>query len=208
MTRHEIRAELVDGLALEARGEGELPRIVGLAAVYYRKGNPGTQFELWRGAVERVMPGAFDKVLADGTDTRALLNHDANLILGRTKSGTLRLSSEAKGLRFEIDPPDTQVGRDAIESIRRGDLDGSSFAFTIGSETWRDEKGTEVREIDEVSRLYDVAVVTYPAYAATSAAVRAESAQEARASWEAWRRARASVAAEAVRTRARAAELA
>ena len=103
-------------MRLEARAEGELPKIIGYASVFY-DGTAGTQYELWDDTFERIMPGAFDRALKED-DCRALVNHDANNLLGRTASGTLRLSIDKTGLRYEIDTPNTTLGRDTIENIR------------------------------------------------------------------------------------------
>jgi HK97 family phage prohead protease len=149
--------------------------------------------------VERIAPGAFDDVLGD--DVRALINHDPNLVLGRTTAGTLRLSVDGQGLVYEVDLPDTAAGRDLATSIKRGDVTQSSFGFSIepDGEVWsRGEGGTKVRTITRFKRLYDVSPVTYPAYADTSVALRslqaiedAERAAEAAAvALEAERRAR------------------
>lgn len=120
---------------------------------------------------EKIAPGAFADVLTD--DVRALFNHDENLILGRTTNGTLRLSEDEVGLYVEIDPPDTQLGRDLLLSIRRGDVNQMSFAFTIKSETWENvEDHNVIRTINKVERLYDVSPVTYPAYPQTDISAR------------------------------------
>jgi HK97 family phage prohead protease len=122
--------------------------------------------------VETIKPGAFTKTIARD-DVRALVNHDASKILGRTKSGTLTLREDTRGLYCEISPPDTTVGRDVVESVKRGDLDGMSFGFSAVDVNWdgRTEVGQQLRELHEV-RLYDVSVVTYPAYPSTSVAMR------------------------------------
>jgi HK97 family phage prohead protease len=104
------------------------------------------------------------------------------LILGRTSSGTLELSSDEKGLRYTVTPPDTQVGRDTLELVRRRDLRGSSFAFAVDESkgaSWSSDEQGAIREIREVSLLADVSVVLTPAYPASSAAV-------AQRSYEAW----------------------
>ena len=116
-------------LTLEARANGTQV-LTGYAAVYNRLSMPlregGSAFR------EVIRPGAFDRILTrqrGKQDVVALLNHDSNMILGRTSSGTLELSSDDKGLRYTVTPPDTQVGRDTLELVRRRDLRGSSFAF-------------------------------------------------------------------------------
>lgn len=162
-------------------------QISGYAAVFYRESDPGTQYELWEGFCERIMPGAFDRALKEADDCRALVNHDPNLVLGRTTAGTLRLGIDATGLRYEIDPPDTQAGRDACISLERGDMTGSSFSFMPDDVTWREIGDVVIREINSL-RLYDVGPVTYPAYASTTAGVRAVGdPAEARAAFEAYR---------------------
>lgn len=151
--------------------------IAGYAAVFY-DGTPETEYRLWDDFVERVMPGAFDRAIRED-DVRALLNHEPDNLLGRTKSGTLKLSIDAVGLRYEITPPETELARQVVASLERGDLDGSSFTFMPTKVTWREELekvGTMermivIREIQEVE-LYDVGPVTFPAYTATSAAAR------------------------------------
>ena len=169
-------------LTLETRANGTQV-IAGYAAVYNRLSLPlregSTQFR------EIILPGAFDKILnrqRGKQDTVALLNHNSDLILGRTSSGTLELSSDDKGLRMNILPPDTQVGRDTLELVRRRDLRGASFAFTLdvrSDEQWTKDDDGPIRQIREVRNLYDVSVVLTPAYPSSSVAV-------AMRSYEAW----------------------
>lgn len=195
---------LGDELGVEER-DGKPSKIVGYAARFYN-GEPGTQFQLYTNVYERIMPGAFTKALERGDDTRALFNHDPNLLLGRTVAGTLELEQTTRGLRYRITPnTDTQVTRDVLSHIARGDVSGSSFAFTIDEESWRREGDIEVREIRSL-KLYDVSPVTYPAYSATSVGVRAEADnQEWRGSYDAWIAAqKESVDAELATFRARA----
>jgi HK97 family phage prohead protease len=150
--------------------EDESPKIRGLAAAYRK-------WSLDLGGFREIIePGAFDKVLSKKKlDVVAFFDHDGQP-LGRTTSGTLRLATDERGLNYEIDPPDTQLGRDTLTLIRRRDLFGSSFAFTVDpkGESWnQDEKGNTTRTIREFSGLYDVSVVTHAAYGnATSVAVR------------------------------------
>jgi len=114
---------------------------------------------------EKIQPGAFDDVLEN--DVRAYFNHDPNYLLGRTSAGTLRLSVDEQGLRYELDVPNTTAGRDLKENMRLGNITQSSFAFTIGrdGDAWeRNEDGADIRIIKKVNRLYDVSPVSLPAY--------------------------------------------
>lgn len=151
----------------EVRGEGDAVRIGGHAALF------DVETELWPGYREVVRRGAFAKTIAEA-DVRGLWNHDRNFVLGRTRSGTLRLEENERGLGYEIDPPETQLVRDlVIAPMRRGDVDGSSFGFQAikAPETVR-EDGTVLREILE-ARLFDVSPVTFPAYDDADAGLRA-----------------------------------
>jgi len=181
-------------VALEER-DGAPPKIVGYAAVFYDARDAGTEYELWPGAKERILPTAFDRALADGDDVRALFNHDPNNLLGRTTAGTMKLEKFAKGLRYTINPPNTQLGKDIAEHLRRGDVGGSSFAFCVEDDEWREESGISVREIRSV-RLLDCGPVTYPAYGSTTAGLRSSGdADEARKSFEVWEAKQADAAA-------------
>ena len=160
----EVERRTLTGLEVRA-AEGQPTKIVGYAAVFNSLSED-------LGFREMIMPGAFDRALSEKQDVRALVNHDANYVLGRTKSGTLALSVDEKGLRAEITPPDTQAARDVLASIKRGDMDGMSFAFQTVSDSWRTQDGMEIRELRDLN-LLDVSVVAYPAYEATSVSARA-----------------------------------
>ncbi len=136
--------------------EGETVKVVGHASVY------NTMSEDLGGFREIIAPGAFDDVLEN--DVRALINHDGNLILARTTSGTLALSTDEKGLRYEFEMPETSYGKDLTVSMKRGDITQSSFAFTVADDSWETRDGVDVRTITKVKRLFDVSPVTYPAY--------------------------------------------
>ena len=151
--------------AIVVDDESELPTIVGYASVFDSESQDLGQFK------EIIKPGAFDRALVEEHDVRALVDHDPSMILGRSKSGTLRMLVDEVGLRVEIDPPDTSVGRDTIESIRRGDLDSMSFGFVVRNDHWTEEDGQAIREINDLD-LFDVSVVSFPAYEDTSVALR------------------------------------
>jgi uncharacterized protein len=146
----------VDVESLDTRGR----TLHGYAAVY------GVESEDLGGFKERIAPGAFSGVL-DG-DVRALLNHDPSQVLGRTKSGTLRLFDEQRGLRFEVDLPDSPLGHNVREAVRRKDIDGASFRFTVDKESWQGD----LRTVESVKDLKDVTVATFGAYPAASVELR------------------------------------
>jgi HK97 family phage prohead protease len=153
-------------------GQAGAPMIAGYAAVF------NTRSDLLGGFfVELIAPGAFDDVLAQ--DTRGLFNHDPNYLLGRTTSGTLRLTVDERGLAYEIDTPDTLTIRDLVVApIARNDMTGSSFAMRVapGGDTWHEEDGVVIRTIYKVAELRDVGPVSFPAYPDSSAAQRSHDA--------------------------------
>lgn len=150
---------------VELRMVGDSNVAVGYGAVF------NSLSEDLGGFREIIAPGAFDSVMND--DVRGLINHDPNLILGRTKSGTMRISVDATGLRYEIDMPSTSYANDIRESLSRGDITQSSFAFSIDGDDWAvSESGETIRTIKKVSKLYDVSVVTYPAYPEAQAGIK------------------------------------
>lgn len=124
---------------------------------------------------ESILPGAFRASLSG--DILALADHDATRVLGRTRSGTLRLSEDSKGLAFSLDLPDTQAGRDIETLAQRGDLGGMSFGFLVpkGGEQWRGNL-RELRTVD----LREISVVqAFPAYPDTSIALRSRDSASA-----------------------------
>jgi HK97 family phage prohead protease len=125
---------------------------------------------------EQIMPGAFTRALKEQSHpVVALWNHDPNYVLGSTRSGTLTVDTDDEGMRYSVEVPDTQLGRDLSTLIARGDVWGSSFAFVIGEESWdKDEDGTALRSVISVEGVYDVSPVLTPAYeqATTGVAVR------------------------------------
>jgi HK97 family phage prohead protease len=197
---------------LEQRVGTDYPYAVGLASVFYNAADPGTEYTLWDyeddKAVERILPTAFDAVLRQGVDCAALFNHDPNMLLGRTLAGTLSLEKTDAGLAYAIQMPDCPMAANVLESIKRGDLRGSSFSFRVNREgqRWIAQGKLSIREIHSISELYDVGPVVFPAYPATTAGLRSVvgSDVEARKAFEAWRaeqRKRATLAQAEVRAR-------
>jgi hypothetical protein len=160
---------LLPDSALEVRtAEGKAPAIRGYGARF------NVLSENLGGFREQIKPGAFAGVLAD--DVRALINHDPNFVLGRTTAGTLKIGEDERGLWYEVDLPDTSAARDLVQSIKRGDVTQSSFAFRIAADgdSWDEdaETGAIIRTVTKMGRLYDVSAVTYPAYPDASVGMR------------------------------------
>ena len=148
---------------IELRSDGK--RLIGYAAVFNLPSLDLGGFQ------EVVAPGAFTRSLSANPDVVALWDHDARSVLGRTKSGTLRLSQDTRGLRFEIDAPNTTTGTDVLEMVGRGDVTGASFAFTVKEQRWRETDALPVRELLDVD-LLDVTRTPSPAYPDTDVARR------------------------------------
>jgi uncharacterized protein len=148
--------------------------IRGYGSVFYNAADPGTEYWLWSDIVERVMPGAFDEVLASKPDVRGLFNHDSNYVLGRTTAGTCRLSVDELGLYYECDEsPNDPDWQRVAEKISRGDISGSSYSFIPGSTVWEEIPGENdysiwIRWIKKVDTVYDVGPVTFPAFTAAT----------------------------------------
>lgn len=127
----------------------------------------------WRRFREKFTKGAFSNSLTN-FDQRALWSHDTNQVLGRTKNGTLRLTEDEIGLRFEIDLPNSPMGDNAYESIKRGDVDGVSFGFRQKVEEWNEnDPDNIVRTVSEAD-LFEISPTGFPAYEASEVAVRSE----------------------------------
>lgn len=143
-------------------------KLSGYAAVFNVYSSPELGF------MEVIRPGAFTKTLKE-SDIRALWNHNSDMVLGRNKSGTLRLVEDEQGLAYEIDLPNNTAGNDCHETVARGDVNQSSFRFRTIKDNWfidDAQGGALCRELLEV-RLMDVSPTTFPAYEATSVSARA-----------------------------------
>jgi uncharacterized protein len=155
-----------------ARSEGEnMPKeIGGIAAVI----NSVTDLGYFEEVIER---GAFDNALNKEYDIRCLFNHEAELILGRTKANTCNVFVNADGNLEYTWVPDYEnpTHMSVVRSIMRGDITQSSFAFTIKEQNWSESSkygSMGKRSITVIEDLYDVSPVTYPAYADTEADAR------------------------------------
>jgi HK97 family phage prohead protease len=125
------------------------------------------------GFYEEVRPEAVDRTLRERLDVRALVDHDTGKVIGRTTAGTLRLAKDERGLRVEIDPPETTAGRDIIELVQRGDVTGMSFTFRVmrpHGERFERRDGQPVRILTDLT-IQEISIVTFPAYEATDVQV-------------------------------------
>jgi len=183
--KREIRNASIDGVQrrsvpfapeIRAKADGSYT-VVGHAAVF------NDLSENLGGFRERIEPGAFANVLKGRPDTRALFNHDPNLVLARTTNGTLSLVEDETGLYYEADVAPTTYGNDLRALLERGDVSQSSFAFRVasGGDRWEEDEDTGglIRIIENFSALYDVSPVTYPAYPTTDAGTRTTSTSTA-----------------------------
>ena len=154
----------------ELRTNQENRTIVGYAAKFERWSEP-----IMGWFKEQIARDAFSE--CDVTDVIMCFNHNIDSILARTTSGTLTISTDDEGLRFEFEAPATTMGNDMLELVRRGDISKCSFKFTVEEDEWRyadKDNGLEYdeRTIRRIGKLYDVSLVVYPAYSDTEAGVR------------------------------------
>jgi uncharacterized protein len=159
MSKLETREFEID---LELREVGDEMSLVGYAALF------NSRSENLGGFTETISPGAFSRSLKSRNDVKLLWNHDTSAVLGSSRSGTLKLYEDERGLRVEASLPNTTHGRDARELIKRGDVTGFSFGFSIpgrGGDEWNAE-GTE-RTLKSV-RLHEVSLTPFPAYQGTN----------------------------------------
>ena len=145
-------------------------QIVGYAAVFDEPSEPLRDYA--HGTFREIIrPGAFKQIISQRADVLALFNHGVDNILGRVSAGTLRLAEDRHGLKYTITVPKTTLGRDLVESLKRGDIQGSSFSFNVDSDgdTWIQENGVHIRTIHQVGNVFDVGPCCSPAYGSTTA---------------------------------------
>jgi len=174
----EIERRFVTSAELRVVNDGLRTKIIGHAIVFNELSEPIMGY--FR---EQIAPEAVDRTLKEGIDLRAFIDHDPAKIMGRLSSKTLSVSKDQRGLRVEIDPPDTTYSRDTLESIRRGDLTGMSFAFRLMPDGFRLANGSDAelptRTVFDM-RISEVSVVTFPAYPTTDVDVAQRSLEEFR----------------------------
>ncbi|RVG43592.1 HK97 family phage prohead protease [Sinorhizobium meliloti] len=174
-------------LGVEFRSESDKRTLTGYAVVWNSDTTISDYF------VERIAPGAFTKALRG--DILALVNHDTGRVVGRTRSGTLRLAEDSHGLKVDIDIPDTTDGNDLWTLVERGDVSGMSFSFRATKQEWDDTGDLPHRTVIE-AELFEVTATPIPAYPDTSLALRSLEAARTEARTAEYRKAENKAAAE------------
>ena len=156
--------------SLEIREDGDGMTFSGYASVFDAPSQPLPFTEV-------VKPGAFKRSLQARNDIKLLWNHDSGQVLGSTRAGTLQLSEDSRGLFVTAKLPNTSVGRDAAELIKRGDVNAMSFGFSVpsGGDSWSEDGST--RELNSV-RLHEISIVAFPAYSQTAGTTSVRSLDE------------------------------
>lgn len=161
----------IRGISYRATLDEESRKVEGYALLFNKDSKP-----MWGGdLIERIAPTALDGVL-EKSDVLCLMNHDESrgvLARYRMGEGSLSLVVDEKGLKYSFEAPNTALGDELVESLKRGDISESSFAFTVEKDNWeKKEDGTYLRTIVQIGQLYDVSPVYYPAYQDTKVALR------------------------------------
>jgi HK97 family phage prohead protease len=159
---------LVEGLEIRENSDGSAV-LVGRAAPFM----PAQSVDLG-GFIEQIDPGAFTRTLKEGPDTVALVGHDINQPLARRSAETLRLSVNKEGLDFELDVPNTTRGKDLLEDVRNGTINGVSIGFNAREDAWKEPEeagGLALRTLLDVD-LPEISPTAFAAYPDTSVAKR------------------------------------
>jgi HK97 family phage prohead protease len=164
-TTVERRVNTVEFDVRAAESSGDGMSFTGYAAVFNSPSEPLPFTEV-------IKEGAFKRSLKSRNEIKLFMNHNTDVVLGSTRSGTLQLSEDSRGLLAQAQLPDTQAGRDLSVLMQRGDVSSMSFGFSVPpkGDNWSSDGAT--RELHQV-RLHEVSIVTgFPAYEATTASVR------------------------------------
>jgi HK97 family phage prohead protease len=161
----EIRSSRIEDVRVSTSDDGS-HSVSGYAIVF---NSPSVDLG---GFTEIVAPTSLTRTLVDNPDILCLRDHKPELLLGRTKAGSLTLSVDEKGLRFTCSLPATSTGNDLAANLQRGDIDSCSFGMSVRDDKWvSDEKGNVIRTLLDID-LFEISVVSFPAYEATSASIR------------------------------------
>jgi len=174
MKKMEKEIRNLGNIELRAAEDGNSRHVEGYAMVF------DSQSE-FLGFYETIERGAITQELVDECDIFATFNHDMNKVFARSNKtqGSLSLSVDEKGLKFEFDVPNTALGDELLEYMRRGDINKCSFAFALDpnddeAETWESKDGVYFRTIHKIAALFDISVVWTPAYTDTEVSKRAK----------------------------------
>ena len=131
---------------------------------------------------EIIDPRAVTKTFLDDQDVKMLYNHSNDMLLARSTYGfgTLSYEIDEYGVKYRFEMPNTTVGNDVLELIRRGDVWGCEFAFSYAKDGVRDEKrnGHNFRTVIQMASIDDFSIVVDPAYLGTYVTTREFSAPE------------------------------
>lgn len=164
---NELRYFAVKNLEIREVKQAGTDEEIKTVAGYVVKFNERSEL-IWDEFYEKVGAGAFSRSLKENT-VKALWNHDSNLVLGSTKSNTLRLREDTLGLYFELDLPNSDLGKNSYETIKRGDVDGVSFGFEVRNDSWAylQEEDVYERTLLDVD-LREISPTPFPAYESSS----------------------------------------
>lgn len=165
---------------LKRSADGKETRTIeGYAVVFNTRSQLLPDYSVYRMVQEVIEPAAIDENLLRSCDIKALLEHDHSRMIARSYkgNGTLTLTKDERGIKYSFEAPDTAEGNYALEMVKRGDLFGSSFAYTTdeavdGNVTYTKEGDTLIRTVHKIDNLYDVSIVSDPAYLDTSVTAR------------------------------------
>jgi len=152
--------------SVECRADEGKMNISGYAVRYDQPSRP-----IMGEFVEYIDKRAFDGV--DLSETFLLYNHNSDYVMGNTRSGTLTLENTDKGLYFSASLPNTERARETFELVKRGDVNGMSFGFTVTRDEWNMKSEPIQRTVKQIGELLEVSVVPFPAYESTSVSARA-----------------------------------
>jgi len=154
---------------IEVRSDSEGMDISGYAIVFDEPSKP-----LYGGAfIETVSQRSLDGV--DLSDVFLLYNHNSDDVMGSAKNGTLTLEVDQRGLKFNASLPETQRGKDTFELVKRGDIQGVSFGFSVEDDSWNTTVSPEQRLITKIKEVREISITPFPAYEKTSVSTRASS---------------------------------
>ena len=178
MEELEIRS-FGDAAAPKVVGEEGSRTVEGYAIVFNQDSRMLYDRQRKRYFVERIEPRAVSEAFLRACDIKMNRNHNDDMLLARSRygEGSLKFKIDEYGVRYSFEMPNTTAGNDTLESIRRGDLFGSSFRFSdskdgVRYERMKDGSGTLLRTISKFGGIYDFSIVTDPAYYGTNVSAR------------------------------------